>query len=1022
MKNFISLFEHMMMKPFEHASNYSPLEGGQGGVIRVASKTKAHPPSPPQGGNCWVTCFAIIVCTATMLLTPQLLHAQIRHGASFLRLMPGPRQQGLASSSTGVIDELYTVYANPGATGFLREWQWSASYSRWIADVYSASVFYGQRVRMPWSPHTRIGLGLAYQGVPEFDSSQRNAAQASASDALFAASVGQPFQIGQQQFAAGINVKYLMSKLAQYDANVWIADIGLLYRTKRFALLKSGGVFEHGIFSAGVALTQLGPSLEFIASKTPLPRTWRMGAAFNAGTHDGLQMQFALDYHRTQQEPGEISFGTELSWNQIVSLRGGYDFENRLISPIAFGVSFRFDDRKMPLHSALPGRNNALRFDLAAAEDNLLFSRPYRGGITHHTIGPESFNWGGPAYGAIIENDSVTLAWEATRDPDLYDDAQYVLLVDRDSLALAQTVALAERNAAEFFNQQKQKAFFVEEKLGATNYLVTPLRSGKYFWSVLAYDADQHVRVIGSEKRRLNMFQVVAPDAEIKAITFDYHPWITEDEYQGKINVTVANTGLRKITELALALYDSSAPRRAFASTATSMNGENHTRALIGRAALANLPPGTEQTFTFEWKTSQHGLHHVTAVVDEERRVLKTSVRHGAEFYTIPKGRFAAGDSVTAFVLAREAYEVPFIPEVCFEAGSAEIAADYVRRWYLEPPLQTLARRMKAHPNTRINLQGFADPNSNEHDVALANARAAAVRDSLVRLGAAVEQITILPGQVLPLRRTPANADDARWVTHERRYVQITTDLTSESVLFELVAFEEVDTLPQPVAFIAAIDGAVALREAALQISGAAQEQIALAQLQRGARLQGEYVWEGHGKSARVWQNQNAGYAIAVTDSLARAFRTQPRSAYLRARPKLKAQHVSWPIRFNVTAPMYDFYWSKLLKHINYMLAQPDMRMRFSGHACAIGPEAINLRLSQRRAEEFQHGFLRYAQGQYPGAFQQIAARTGEPKGFGIRQPMALNRRSGAADIRDLNETPLARKLNRRIEVEFYYP
>src|SRR5262245_17642497 len=64
-------------------------------------------------------------------LSPSLF-AQIRTGASFLRMMPGARQQGIAASTTGVIDEFYTIYANPGATGLLREWQWSASYSKWI--------------------------------------------------------------------------------------------------------------------------------------------------------------------------------------------------------------------------------------------------------------------------------------------------------------------------------------------------------------------------------------------------------------------------------------------------------------------------------------------------------------------------------------------------------------------------------------------------------------------------------------------------------------------------------------------------------------------------------------------------------------------------------------------------------------------------------------------------------------------------------------------------------------------------
>ena len=324
--------------------------------------------------------FALALCVA---LFPQLLFAQMRTGASFLRMMPGARQQGIAASTTGVIDELYTIYANPGATGFLREWQWSASYSKWIADVYSASAFYGQRLRMPWSAHARIGLGIAYQGMPDFDSSDRAAPQVSASDVVFAASLGQPFTLWQRQFAFGANIKYFNSELAQYAANAWMVDLGLLYRSPRFQLFRPGsGFLEYGIFSAGVSWTNLGEELTYIATATPLPRTLRAGMAMQAGTHEGFQFHFAVDYHQTYRENSEFSLGAEISWNQLLSLRGGYDFEDHLISPIAMGLSLRLDDRRMPINSAIPGRNNALRFDFAVAEDNLLFSRPYRGLFT----------------------------------------------------------------------------------------------------------------------------------------------------------------------------------------------------------------------------------------------------------------------------------------------------------------------------------------------------------------------------------------------------------------------------------------------------------------------------------------------------------------------------------------------------------------------------------------------------------------------------------------------------------------
>jgi hypothetical protein len=306
-----------------------------------------------------------------LLLWPVLVEGQIRSGAAFLQVIPGARQQGLAGSLTGAIDELYAVYANPGAAGFLREWQWSATYTKWFADIYSTSLFYGRRMRMPWSSQTRFGLDVAYQGMPEFDSSRRAAAAASASDLLVAASIGQPFRLFGKSLALGANVKYFKSELAQYDATAWVFDTGLLYRSPRFRFLNSGkGLFDYGIISAGVAVTQLGQSQTFISQGTPLPRTFRAGFAFNTGTHTGLQLQLSTDYKKIRDEKGALSLGTELMWNQLLALRGGYDFSDRLLSHFAFGLSLRLDDARSPMTSVIPGRNNALRLDLAAMEDS----------------------------------------------------------------------------------------------------------------------------------------------------------------------------------------------------------------------------------------------------------------------------------------------------------------------------------------------------------------------------------------------------------------------------------------------------------------------------------------------------------------------------------------------------------------------------------------------------------------------------------------------------------------------------
>jgi outer membrane protein OmpA-like peptidoglycan-associated protein len=939
---------------------------------------------------------------------------QIRPGAQFLQFMPGARQQGMAGSLTGVLDDMHAIYANPGATGFLREWQWSATYAGWIADVYSASLIYGQRVHTPWSRQTRFAVSAAYQGMPDFDSSDRAAPMVSANDVIFAASFGEALN---ERLAFGANLKYLRSRLAEFDAASWVVDTGVLFRTARFRLLNTGkGLFDYGIFSAGVAVTQLGPSLDFITTDTPLPRTFRAGLAFNAGTHEGWQWQFTADYRNVREIGGFLSFGSEIAWSQILALRGGYSFHDNLLSHFSFGLTLRLDDLRAPTE-VLPGRNKAIRLDMASVTDNFLFARNYRGSVTHHAIGPEGFDFIAPASGALIQSDSVALAWQTTRDPDLYDDVGFWLLVDRDSLKMAEVVRGAERSSNALFNTLDNFAFLVNQKISATEFQLRDLEGGDYYWTVVAYDRDRHVRLAGGRHRHIRHFRIVAPDVQITAITFDYSPWITEDDYQGSLQIAVKNTGLSAAKNIALALVD---------SFAVAANGQTKPLAQI---VIERLQAGEVDTIKLEWRTSQPGLHHLMAQLDAENRLREsneTNNRLSGAFYTIPKGRLAAPDTAVAFNLSRLAYEVPLIVEICFERSSAQVLPDYLRRGTPDPPLAILAARLQAHPNLKISVQGFADPNSGEHEVELANARAAAVRDSLLGLGVQREQILLVTGEALPLRKTPKDSNDARWVLEERRFVRITADSASESELFQLVAFDVTDSLPSPVVFNSAIAGAVPFKNGVLQIaSGELQDGIALNAAIDGANLLQAIEWQptrASGKTGATWAEKNVAYDLVLADSLGRQFRTLPRQTFLATASVLREQRVAWPLKFQGTDPLYDFYWDKLLVHINRMLAAPDMRMRFSGHACAIGPEPVNLRLSQQRAEAFHQGFLRQIKARYPQVYEKLLPRLDPAKGFGETSPLSIERLNGARLMIGDNQKPLGRKLNRRLEIEFYYP
>lgn len=954
-------------------------------------------------------------------LSPPEAHAQAQTltGSNFLKLVPGARQQGLAGIGAGVIDELHALYANPGAAGFSREWQWAATYSKTIAEAYHASLIYGTHLRTPWSRRSHLSFGLGYQGMPDFDSSDGAVSQVSANDVLAVAGFSQPFTIAGKMFALGANLKYFRSKLAQYEAEAWMADAGLLYRSARFRLLKSNSRFlNYGIISAGVGVTNVGNDLTFQTSGTPLPRTWRAGMAFNAGHHQGLQIQLAADYRRVHTERGgALSFGAEISWGQMLSLRGGYDFHDDLLSHVAMGLSLRLGDGASPIGSVLPGRNNTLRLDLAAMEQTDLFSRPYRGSVTHYPVGPEGFDLRSPAPGTIIDSDSVALQWQEARDPDLYDDAKYLLLVERDSLRLAETLALAQRSREDFFQIMTSTPFLIKLNLTREHFQLNTLEGGDYFWSVLAYDSDQHVRAAGPAGRNIWRFTIPAPQLEITSIAFDYDQWITQSDYQGILRIAVANAGKGAARNVRLAIYDSLS-----LATASETNSSAHAgRKLLADTTLAMLIRGAADTLAIPWHTSRAGLHMIAGELSDGKR----HTRREAEFYTIPKGTFAASDTVRLISESQISYEIPLVPEICFDPNSSEVKPAYLHKDLFEPPLVTVAQRLRTHRQLKIYLKGFADPNSGEHQVALADARAAAVLDSLVAFGVNADQIAIQPGEVLPPRRTPANADDARWVMEERRYVKISTDKAGEVIAFQLVPYDDVEQQLLPVVFASSVASAVPLQSGLLQtMAGGRHQQLELEILSRQGFTQ-EILWqpgETNINDVEKLVGGNLAYTLLMNDSLGRTFYTPPAEAYLSVESSVRAQRVAWPLRFNATAPLYDFYWDELIPYLDQMLNDPDVRMRFSGHACAIGSEEINMRLSQQRAQAFQQTFLARIKEHYPQSYNKIIERLDGAVGRGEARPMGIAYLSGSMVVLGDNESPLGRKLNRRLEIEFYYP
>lgn len=943
--------------------------------------------------------------------------AQVRSGVAFLKMLPGARMQSMASGYTGGLDEVHAMYANPAAAGFMREFQWSASYTTWIADVSNASFVIGKKFPTSFGRTTNVSFGLIYSGVPEFDSSDDAVPKASASDMLASLSIGQPLPVVPDLLSIGVNLKMLRSTLEQFHATSMIFDAGVMFRSPKFTL--NSTLLPEGRFSAGVAITQMGKAVVYDMVGTPLPRNLRVGAGFYAGEHHGFQVRLLTDYFRVKHEPDVVTLGAEINWRNRFAINGGYNFNSDLMSPFSFGMSVQLDDIQVPSKMALPGQNKALRLDVTTLNEGEFFSRTYQGSVSHYAIGPEFFEFAEPAQDDSVHyTTSVMLKWDPSNDPDLFDNISYTVLLDQDSTKLEKLISTYdERGAQVLLNELITASLDLKEKLNNTALDIGRMQAGDYYWAVIAMDTDKHIRFAETNHQRIAHFYIPLPDIEIREIAFDYSSWITEDAYQGEIKIAIHNRGKVDAVNFDLAVDDS------ISAFFDMINGEAKPRTEKQQLLFRTMPilkAGVTDTLCIPWYTHILGEHKIQVIADVNNSVLeldKVNNYLSNRFYTIPKGHFITADTANVLVMSQVSIDMPIITDICFEENSTLVEREYLHKTTFDPPLYTLASRMAGKPFLTIEIQGFADSYSEDATVELANRRAQAVKDSLVRFGVSGSQISIKNGRVLTLGQIPRREPDADWVLEERRYVEITAEKEIQAALFQPIRHVDAEEIYKPLVFHSTIKFVVPVRQTTVELDNTREhEQYIVQSFENKQQL---VTWKLVTSQQQSWLNTSAEYSLQLDDTFGRVFRTKPGQTFLAKTIFNREHRFAFPLQFAHTEPAYQFFWSRVLTQAKTLLNDKRFKMQFTGHACAIGSEKTNQRLSARRARRFHQGFVDYVEGRHTDGELDFLQRLAKAEGFGESTPLAIKRLDGTTILIGDNNSAIGRKLNRRIELVF---
>lgn len=262
-------------------------------------------------------------------------------GFAFLKLGVGARAMGMGSAYVAIADDPSAVYWNPAGLAAVTKTQVTAMHNEWIQDFRQEFVAVGAKAG-PGS------LGIGFSGFYADELERRDdtgvlLGHFGFNDIAITGAYGMRVAKGLD---AGLALRYVREMIDAVDATALTGDLGARY-----------GLSDTGV-SFGAAIQNVGGDAKFESEEFPLPRTYRLGAAFTrpiakwngSGT-------LSAEYRQARADDGRFHLGGELVYKQLLAVRAGakfgYDDED-----FSFGLGlkkdwFAFDYALLPLSSDL---------------------------------------------------------------------------------------------------------------------------------------------------------------------------------------------------------------------------------------------------------------------------------------------------------------------------------------------------------------------------------------------------------------------------------------------------------------------------------------------------------------------------------------------------------------------------------------------------------------------------------------------------------------------------------------------
>ena len=286
--------------------------------------------------------FHIVLITAVVLLAlcATLADAQTRksgiNSAAFLKVGVGARQVAMGSAVTSLEGDATNMFWNPAGITLKDETaQATFTYNHWIGGLSQNAL----AASYNWADIGTIGIGFMTFGIsgipadrdygytdPLLASQQIDQVGSSTYDYMDLLLQATYSRHITDNLSLGVSFKYINEKIDDQSANAIAFDLGSIYNI---------GILG---WTIGARINNLGSDMKFYDYASPIPLTFAIGPSMTPVSVGMTDWTLAMDLVKPQDGQQYYYLGTELGFNKMFFLRGGWKLNYSWFGLIGSGI------------------------------------------------------------------------------------------------------------------------------------------------------------------------------------------------------------------------------------------------------------------------------------------------------------------------------------------------------------------------------------------------------------------------------------------------------------------------------------------------------------------------------------------------------------------------------------------------------------------------------------------------------------------------------------------------------------